>query len=91
MASSCQLSATGGGYIAFYVCAPRTRAIFLSPRPIRGLFWLLNGRRHKMSAAADRRHPRCCLGSCCKEDAYRERLVRSCCRSLATSSAKGPV
>ena len=58
MASSCQLSATGGGYIAFYVCAPRTRAIFLSPRPIRGLFWLLSGRRHKMSAAADRRHPR---------------------------------
>ena len=33
----------GGAYIAFYVCAPRTRTTSLSPRPTRGLFWLLNG------------------------------------------------
>src|SRR3989442_633876 len=26
-----------------YVCGPRTRATSLSPRPIRGLSWLLNG------------------------------------------------
>jgi hypothetical protein len=45
----------GGAYIAFYVCAPRTRATSLSPRPIRGLFWLLDGRRHKMRS---RHHPR---------------------------------
>ena len=52
------LGLAGGAYIAFDVCAPRTRATSLPPRPIRGLFWLLNGRRHRMSAAADRRHRR---------------------------------
>ena len=38
-----------------YVCAPWTRATSTLPRPIRGLFWLLNSRRHKMRC---RRHPR---------------------------------
>src|SRR5208282_5206953 len=32
----------GPAYIGLYVCAPRTGATSLSPRPIRGLFWLLN-------------------------------------------------
>jgi hypothetical protein len=46
--------------------APRTRAILPLPRPIRGLFWLLNGRRHKMRC---QRHPRkeSCLGEKAKE------------------------
>ncbi len=35
--------------------APRTRATSLSARPIRGLSWLLKGRRHKRRC---RRHPR---------------------------------
>jgi len=30
-------------YIVFHVCAPRTRATSPSPRPIRGLSWLLKG------------------------------------------------
>ena len=29
--------------LSLYVCAPRTRATSLSPRPIRGRFWFLNG------------------------------------------------
>jgi len=33
----------GGAYIVIYVCAPRTCAKSLSPRPIHGLSWLLNG------------------------------------------------
>jgi len=37
------LKNAGGAYAAFHVCAPRTRATSLSPRPSRGLFWLLNG------------------------------------------------
>ena len=36
----------GGAYIDLHVCAPRTRATSLSPRPIRGLSWLLNGGTH---------------------------------------------
>ena len=38
-----RVATAGGAYIAFYVCAPRTRATSPSPRPIRGLFWLPNG------------------------------------------------
>jgi len=49
----------GGAYITVYVCAPRTRATSLLPRPIRGLFWLPKGRRHKMRC---RCHPRLCNG-----------------------------
>ena len=37
----------GGAYTAFRVCAPRTRATSLSPRPIRGRCLLLEGRRHE--------------------------------------------
>jgi hypothetical protein len=32
-----------GWRIVLHVCAPRTRATSLSPRPMRGLSWLLNG------------------------------------------------
>jgi len=32
------MHSAGGAYIAFHVCAPRTRATSLSPHPIRGLF-----------------------------------------------------
>ena len=44
----------GGTYIGLHVCAPRTRATPLSPRPIRGLFWLPDGRRREGQC---RRHP----------------------------------
>ena len=37
------MTRAGGACTAFHVCAPRTRATSLSPRPIRGLFWPLNG------------------------------------------------
>jgi hypothetical protein len=49
------IQSAGGAYIAFYAGSPRTRATGMLPRPIGGLFWLLNGRRHKMRC---RRHPR---------------------------------
>src|SRR2546428_5101927 len=35
----------GGAYVIFHVCAPRTRATSLSPRPIHGPSGPLNGRR----------------------------------------------
>jgi hypothetical protein len=59
-----QKESAGGAYIVFYVCAPRTRATSLSPRPIHGLFWLLNGRRHEGQC---RRHPRISRGACGKD------------------------
>ena len=45
------------------VCASRTCATSLSRRPIRGLSWLLNGRRHKRRCL---RHPR----NCCRAHSH---------------------
>ena len=42
---------------AFLFQTPRTRATPVSPRPIRGLSWLLNGRRHKRRCRRHLRHP----------------------------------
>src|SRR5208337_2892232 len=47
-----------GAYIALYVCAPRTRATSLLPRPIRGGFWLLHGRPRPVSAGLPLAQPK---------------------------------
>jgi hypothetical protein len=46
---------SAGGAFVFDVCAPRTRATSLSPRPIHDLPCILNGHRHKRRC---RPHPR---------------------------------